>query len=93
MSKFHKWLKDPVLSIWWYVIATGRDSSGKKALLGWVFGGDKGEGPLPLDNKVFQQKIEVPEDRGRFEKRMIRDVFERFKELWFTIDPRSIKYE
>jgi hypothetical protein len=99
MSKFHKWLKSDSLytskgevePIYWYMIGTGWGNDGK-ALLGWVFGGKRGEGPLSFEPKLFKLKIQVPKNHQRFEKRMVRDVFERGNTLWpDTI--RSIKYE
>lgn len=81
MSKFYKWLKDNDQKIYWYLVGTGIDKDSGSCVLGWVFGEEKGEGPLVMDPEVKKSKIEIPENYQKYEKRMISDAFET--KLWY----------
>ena len=43
MSKFYKWLKDKNEEIYWYVVGTAMSRDSGACVIGWVFGGSKGE--------------------------------------------------
>lgn len=80
MSKFYKWLKDKNEEIYWYVIGTAMSRDSGAVVVGWVFGGTKGEGLLVMDPEVKKMKIQTPKDFHKYEMRMIRDCFE--SKLW-----------